>query len=115
MKVDSLKQLKDILDQIHEPNEYILTPKNMTNSEYWIWELKGGRVKNFFNYIDKFRPYHARTDIFVNGQFIRPADYIVGHEANSLIVKFKKQNFAGVYDIAETDDIKIKGDIEIYE
>lgn len=114
MKVESLKQLKDILDQIHEPNEYVLNPKNMDDANYWIWELKGARVKTFFDYIDKYRPFHARTDIFVNGQFIRPADYIVEHIGNDLIVKFKKAHFAGVYNIEAKDSIKIKGDIELY-
>lgn len=113
MKIESIKQLKDILLQVHEQDEYRLEPYDMDDVNYWIWYLKGGRVKPLFSYLEHLRPEHAKYDIYINGQFIVDNDYVVEHRGNDLLVKFKKQNFAGVYDIELDDKIKIKGDIEV--
>jgi hypothetical protein len=113
MKIQSIKQLKDILLQVHEQDEYRLVPYDMNHPNYWIWYLEGGRVKQMYSFLEHLRPEHAKYDIYINGQFIVDNDYIVEQDGNNLLVKFKKANFAGVYDIESDDKIKIKGDIEV--
>jgi len=107
----ALKDLVKILEQVHEPDEYKLVPHNMIHTEYWIWRLKDGKLKDLDLEIRKNRPEHARFDVFVNGQYVLEADYDFEVEGSNLLVKLKKSNFG--YDVVETDDIKIEGDIQV--
>ena len=66
----AIKDLKKILKQVHEPDEYQLTPENMNHPLYWIWKLANGRMKDLDTLLRGFRPEHARFDIFINGQYI---------------------------------------------
>jgi hypothetical protein len=92
----AIKDLKKILEQVHEPNEFQLVAENMNHSLYWIWKLE-------------FRKEHARFDIFINGQYILERDYIREQVNNDLHIKFKKSNFG--FNLQTSDDIKIEGDI----
>ena len=107
----AIKDLKKILKQVHEPDEYQLTPENMNHPLYWIWKLANGRMKDLDILLRDFRPEHARFDIFINGQYILEKDYITAHNGKDFLVKFLKSNFP--YVLEENDDIKIEGDLDL--
>ena len=107
----AIKDLKKILDQVHEPDEYQLSVHNMGHPLYWIWKLENAKMKDLDLLLRPFRKEHARFDIFINGQFINEKDYIFEQSGNDFHVKFKKSNFA--YNIETDDDIKIEGDIDL--
>ena len=109
----AIKDLKKILKQVHEPDEYQLTPENMNHPLYWIWKLANGRMKDLDILLRDFRPEHARFDIFINGQFIIEDDYLFEHSGKDFLIKFKKENFG--YNLELDDDIKIEGDIQVDE
>ena len=47
----------------------------MNHSVYWIWKLENAKLKDLDLNLRKFRPEHARFDIFINGQYILENDY----------------------------------------
>jgi len=57
-----------------------------------------------------FRKEHSRFDIFINGQFILERDYIFEQVNNDFHVFFIKENFE--YQLEDTDDIKLEGDVD---
>lgn len=107
----AIKDLVNILTQVHEPDEYQLISHDMNHTIYWIWKLVGGKLKDLDLNVRAFRPEHARFDIFINGQYILENDYILDHDGNNLLIKFKKANFG--YNLKSSDDIKIEGDIQV--
>ena len=114
-----ITELKNLMKQINEPNEFILQPYNLQHSLYWVFKKENVRSKDLkFNLIE-IRPYDARYDIFINGLFISSRDYILEHENNDIYIKFKRSNFppldrfGNVYEIESSDVVKIKGDIEL--
>ena len=42
----ALKDLQDILKQVHEPDEYSLVAENMNHSLYWVWKLENAKLKD---------------------------------------------------------------------
>jgi hypothetical protein len=106
-----IKELKNIMKQINDPNEFQLSPINLTHSLYWIWSVNGVRLKPIYSKLVSLRVPENRWDVFVNGQYITPIDYIYVHKGSEFIIKFKKSNFA--YQLDENDVIKIKGDLEL--
>ena len=107
----AIKDLKKILEQVHEPDEYKLIADNLSHSIYWIWKLENGKLKDLDLNLRKFRKEHARFDIFINGQFVLEDDYILAFSGKNLLIKFKKSNFN--YNLNANDDIKIEGDIQV--
>ena len=105
----AIKDLKKILEQVHEPNEFQLVAENMNHSLYWIWKLENVKMKDLNANLRQFRKEHARFDIFINGQYILERDYIREQVNNDLHIKFKKSNFG--FNLQTSDDIKIEGDI----
>lgn len=105
-----IKQLKDILQQVHEPNEFLLVAENMNHSLYYIFKIENVKRKDLNTKLRPFRKEHARFDIFINGQYILEKDYIDEQVGNTLFIKFKKDNFP--YVIESDDDIRLEGDIE---
>jgi len=108
-----IKDLKKILEQVHEPDEYRLVPHNMGHPTYWIWKLENAKMKDLDLLLRPFRKEHARFDIFINGQYILEKDYDTEQVGNDFHVKFIKANFAGAYDLETDDDIKLEGDIDL--
>ena len=113
-----ITELKNLMKQINEPNEFILQPYNLQHSLYWVFKKENVRSKDLkFNLIE-IRPYDARYNIFINGLFISSRDYILEHENNDIYIKFKRSNvppldrFGNVYEIESSDVVRIKGDIE---
>ena len=107
----ALKDLQDILKQVHEPDEYKLVVENMNHTIYWVWKLENAKLKDLDLNLRKYRPEHARFDIFINGQYVLENDYVFEIPGKDIYVKFKKANFG--YILVTTDDIKIEGDIQV--
>ena len=106
----AISDLQKILKQVHEFNEFTLVPHNMTHGLYWIWKLENAKMKDLNLYLRPFRKEHARFDIFINGQFIIESDYLTEQVNNDFHVKFIRANFD--YNVEDTDEVKIEGDIE---
>lgn len=107
----AIKELKKILLQVHEPNEFRLVAQNLSHSKYYIFKIENVKRKDLNTKIRPYRKEHARFDIFINGQYILEKDYVCLQEGNNLVVKFIKANFP--YTLRESDDIKLEGDIEL--
>lgn len=105
-----IKQLKLLLNQIHEPDEFRLENYDGGHPQYHIWILKNAKFKDLHKNLRRERPEHARFDIFINGQWILEQDYILEQQNNDILVKFKKSNFE--YILESTDIITIVGDLQ---
>jgi hypothetical protein len=89
----------------------ILTPLDLNNDVYSIWEAKGFRFVSILREIES-RNSQDRLDIRINTQSISARDYIVESGSNGLVIKFIKNQFE--YELDIIDYIEIKGDIEQY-
>jgi hypothetical protein len=112
------RNILDITQTIsRKPGNAILTPYNLKDSTYWIFEAKGWRFKSILREIE-FRETQNRLNIHINTQNISPKDYIAEDGPTGLLIKFIKNNFE-MYIIDGNsldggDFIEIKGDIEKY-
>ena len=107
----AIKDLRKILEQVHEFDEYQLTPVDLTHPNYFIWKVPGVKMKDLNLNLRKNRKEHSRFDIFINGQYILESDYVFDVDNKDILVKFKKANFS--YTLSSDDSIFIKGDIQI--
>ena len=106
----AIKDLVNILAQVHEPDEYKLVAHDLEHPTYYIWKLDNVKMKDLKLFLRPFRKEHARFDIFINGQYILEKDYITEHSGNTFFVKFFKENFP--YNVIASDDIKLEGDLD---
>ena len=111
MKSISVKQLKGILKEINEPNEFTLVPVDMNHPLYWIWKAPNVRIKTLFSELEDLRKPENRWDVFITQRFISRDDYVHEQQGNDLVIKFIKSRFIG-WVIDEGYDIKIEGDLE---
>ena len=83
----AIKDLQKILKQVHEPDEYQLTPENMNHAHYMGYgNLQMAEMKDLDTLnLREFRPEHARFDIFINGQYILEDDYVQEHSGKNLL------------------------------
>jgi len=106
------RSLLDITQKIsRNPGKTILTPKDLTNSTYWIFQATGWKFVDILREVE-YRTTQDRLKIYINTQSISPRDYEVELGANGLLIKFIKLNFQFVLD--GDDYIQIEGDIENY-
>jgi short-subunit dehydrogenase involved in D-alanine esterification of teichoic acids len=105
----AIKDLKKILEQVHEFNEFKLEEVNSRHPNI-IWKVPNVKMKDLNIKLHKNRKEHSRFDIFINGQFILERDYITEQKDNDFLVKFIKENFP--FNLESDDDIKVEGDIE---
>jgi len=106
------RSLLDITQKIsRKPGKAVLTPKDLTNSTYWIYEATGWRFVDILREIE-YRTTQDRLQVYINTQAISGTDYIVEDGGNGLLVKFIKSRFEFILD--DDDYIEIKGDIENY-
>lgn len=106
------RTLLDITQKIsRNPGKTNLTPKDLTNSTYWIFEATGWRFVSILREIE-YRTTQDRLKIYINTQSISPRDYIVEEGGSGLLIKFIKTNFE--YNLDNADYIQIEGDIEQY-
>jgi len=106
------RSLVDITQKIsRNPGKTNLTPKDLTNSTYWIYEATGWRFVDILREIE-YRTTQDRLKIYINTQSISARDYIVEDGGNGLLIKFIKSNFE--FNLDDDDYIQIEGDIEQY-
>lgn len=105
-----IKELKNILKEINEPNEFQFDWYE-NQYLYWVYRKQNIRVKTLYSELEDFRKPKARFDVFINGQYIREIDYKIEAIDDFLYIKFIKANFN--YTLDETDVIKLNGDLEI--
>ena len=106
------RSLLDITQKIsRNPGKINLTPKDLTNSIYWIFEATGWKFVDILREI-QYRTTQDRLKIYINTQSISPKDYIVEEGGNGLLIKFIKNNFQ--FNLDSNDYIQIEGDIEQY-
>ena len=106
------RSLLDITQKIsRNPGNVILTPKNLQDSNYWIYEAKGWRFVDLLREIE-YRSTQDRVWVYVNTIAISNRDFIIEETGDGLVVKFIKANFE--YDLDDDDYIEVKGDIERY-
>ena len=110
--------LKNIMKEVNEPNEFELFADNLEHPYYWIFKVDGVRVKTLAPQIEHLRKPSARFDVFINGLFISENDYVFEMIGNTFYIKFIKNRFPAFdrfgneYDLEESDEVKIKGDVE---
>lgn len=106
------RSLLDITQKIsRKPGKINLTPKDLTNSTYWIFEATGWRFVDILREVE-YRTTQDRLKIYINTQSISARDYEVEEGGNGLLIKFIKSNFE--YQLDAQDYIQIEGDIEQY-
>jgi hypothetical protein len=106
------RSLLDITQKIsRKVNRTILTPIDMENSTYWIWEATGWKFVEILREIE-LRTTQDRVSVNINTQFVSHVDYIIEEGTNGLIFKFIKSQFEFQLDLE--DYVEVKGDIEKY-
>ena len=106
------RSLLDITQKMfRKPGNAILVPKDLNDTNYWIFEAKDWRFVEILREIE-YRTEQDRLKVYINTQNISAKDYIVEQEQNGLLVKFIKNRFE--YQLDSQDFIEIKGDIEKY-
>lgn len=116
----NIRQLKNILKEVNEPNEYILEPDDLSHPLYWIYKVEFVRVKTLSSLLEGLRPPEARFDVFINGLYISSKDYLYENKGNYFYIKFIRERFpefdrfGNIYTLETTDEIKINGDLEKY-
>ena len=114
----NIKQLKNIMKEVNEPNEFELFSHDLIHPFYWIFKVENVREKTLAPQLNSLRSATARFDVFINGLFIREIDYQTEQVVNDFHIKFKRVNFpefdrfGDPYTIDETDEVKINGDLE---
>lgn len=111
----NLNDLKTLMKEINEPNEYTLVPF-FNDSKFWIYKGENIRIKTLSFNLETKRT--SRFDVFINGLFINENDYFIEHRDNDIYIKFIKQKFppfdrfGNVFEIDSTDDVKVYGDLQ---
>lgn len=106
------RTLLDITQKIsRKRTKVVLTPKDLTNSTYWIFEAIGYKFVDILREIE-YRTTQDRINVYINTQSISARDYIVEEGGSGLLIKFIKSNFE--FSLDDSDYIEINGDIEQY-
>jgi hypothetical protein len=115
----NITDIKNIMKQVNEPNEFELFADDLQHPYYWIFKVENVRVKILYEKLEKLRKPSARFDVFINGLFISENDYVFENKVNDFYIKFIKVNFpefdrfGNPYQLDETDEVKINGDLEL--
>jgi hypothetical protein len=116
--MSNIQDLKEIMKEINQPNEYEMYAFDLQHPFYWIFKVDNVRVKKIFTKLEPLRLFKSRFDVFINGLFIASSDYIFETRGNDLYIKFIRSQFPELdrfdnpYEIEESDEVKIKGDLE---
>lgn len=106
------RTLLDITQKIsRKVGKVVLTPKDLSNSTYWVYEAKGWKFVDILREIE-LRESQDRVSIYINTQSISARDYVIESVSNGLQVKFIKSHFE--YNLDDDDYIEVRGDIEQY-
>lgn len=106
------RTLLDITQKIsRNPIGVILTPKNLNDSNYYIFEARGYRFVEILREIE-YRTEQDRVSVHINTQHISNRDFLIEEGNDGIVVKFIKNSFQ--YNLDINDEIYLKGDIESY-
>lgn len=106
------RTLLDITQKIsRKRTKVVLTPKDLTNSTYWIFEAIGYKFVDILREIE-YRTTQDRINVYINTQSISARDYEIEQSGDGILIKFIKNNFE--YELENSDYIEINGDIEQY-
>ena len=114
----NIRLLKNIMKEVNEPNEFELFQEPIFHPFYWIYKIENVRVKTLYPKLVDLRKPSARFDVFINGLFISENDYVFEMVGNDFYIKFIKNRFpefdrfGNPYQLDESDEVKIKGDVE---
>ena len=123
----NIKLLKDIMKQVNAVEEFTLTEYNADHPLYWIWKVDNVKINRIDSRLADKRKPDARFDVFIWGGYIGPSDYLYQQVGNDLHIKFIKSKFPAIIEnpndpnfgqpwrIESSDEVKIKGDLEIIE
>ena len=106
----SVKDIRRVLQQLNEPNEFQMEEVNLTDNTFFIYKVSNCKIKDMDVRFNDLRPDHTRFDVFINGQFILDADYIFEQVGKDFFIKFKKENFS--YALVGSDKISVEGDLQ---
>ena len=105
----SVKDIRRVLQQLNEPNEFILEEVDLEDVNFFIYKISNCKIKDMDVRFNKLRPDHTRFDVFINGQFILDVDYIFEQSGKDFLIKFKRANFD--YTLDSNDKVFIEGDL----
>ena len=105
----SVKDIRRILQQLNEPNEFILEEVDLEDVNFFIYKISNCKIKDMDVRFNDLRPDHTRFDVFINGQFILDADYIFEQSGKDFLIKFKRENFD--YSLDSNDKVFVEGDL----
>ena len=106
------RTLLDITQKLSRKfNKTNLTPIDLNNGTYSIWEVTGWKFVDVLREIE-YRVTQTRISIKINTQDIESIDYIIEQSKTGILIKFIKSNFE--YELDSRDYIEITGDIEKY-
>lgn len=106
------RSILDITQTIsRNPKSTRLTPYNLLDSTYWIFEAKGWRFKSILREVE-LRTTQDRLVTRINTQGISSIDYDIEQGPTGMLIKFKKNNFD--FQLDSEDYVEIHGDIEYY-
>ncbi len=106
------RSILDITQKIsRNPGHTPMTPYDLNDSTYWIFQAKGWRFVSLLREIE-YRNSQDRISIYVNTLAISNRDFLVEQKTDGILVKFIKDNFE--YSLDDDDYVEIKGDIEQY-
>lgn len=106
------RSLLDITQKIsRNPKKVVLTPKDLNDTNYWIFEAIGYKFVYILREIE-YRTTQDRINVYINTQSISARDYEIEQSGDGILIKFIKNNFE--YELENSDYIEINGDIEQY-
>ena len=105
----SVKEIRDVLQQLNEPNEFQMEEVNLTDNTFFIYKVSNCKIKDMDVRFNDLRPDHTRFDVFINGQFILDTDYIFEQSGKDFLIKFKRENFD--YSLDANDKVFVEGDL----
>ena len=111
----SVKDIRRVLQQLNEPNEFQMEEVNLTDNTFFIYKVSNCKIKDMDIRFNDLRPDHTRFDVFINGQFILDVDYIFEQSGKDFLIKFKKfSSIAFFSNISASSHIRI-GVLQIFE
>lgn len=106
------RSLLDITQKIsRKRTKAVLTPKDLSHPDYWIFEAIGYKFVDILREIE-YRTTQDRINVYINTQSISARDYEIEQSGDGILIKFIKNNFE--YQLDTIDYIEIEGDIEQY-
>ena len=62
----SVKDVRRILEQLNEPNEFQMEEVDLTDNTFFTYKVSNCKIKDMDVRFNKLRPDHTRFDVFIN-------------------------------------------------